>query len=129
MHVVRDGIIGLVLGVSGGIVAGLLLAPRRQRSSQTGTEFGSDQASANVLSRLRGDTGTGLLPDEQITLRVKRELEQRGQVAPRVDVTTVDRVVYLRGKEPDPIRADAIVAIAHDVSGVADVIDEIRREA
>jgi osmotically-inducible protein OsmY len=69
------------------------------------------------------------MPDEKITDQVRTELERQGKASPRVDVTTVDGVVYLRGREPDAVRADGIVAVAHDIPGVTDVIDEIKREA
>ena len=67
-------------------------------------------------------------PDERISAHIRSELERRGIWTPRVDVTTVDGMVFLRGRESDSIRAETIVGIVRDVPGVIDVVDEIRRE-
>jgi hypothetical protein len=122
----RQGLLGLAIGVAGGILAGVVLAPKRKPVSdgsipgEAGGGFGGD-----VLSRL--GAGRGLLPDERITERLRADLERQG-TGSRIDVTTVDGVVYLRGREPDPIKADEAVAAAYAIAGVRDVIDEIRRE-
>jgi hypothetical protein len=123
---IRQGLLGLAIGVAGGVVAGIILGPKRKPVSEgnvpgeAGGGFGGD-----LLSRI--GSGRGLMPDERITERLRAELER--QSGSRLDVTTVDGVVYLRGKEPDPIKADEAVAAAYSISGVRDVIDEIRREA
>ena len=123
---IRQGLLGLAIGVAGGILAGVVLAPKRKPISEGNlpAESGTGLA-GDLLSRLGG--GRGLLPDERITERLRSELERKGSGS-RVDVTTVDGIVYLRGKEPDPIKADEAVAAAYAISGVRDVIDEIRRE-
>ena len=134
LHTARDGFIGLVVGVAGGIVAGILLAPKRRGASEGNviTLENTAQTSISTLpSRLTGlvrGVG-GVMPDERISEQIRSELARRGNPAPNVDITTVDGVVYLRGREPDAIKADGIVAVAHDTRGVVDVIDEVKREA
>jgi hypothetical protein len=124
---IRQGLLGLAIGVAGGILAGVVLAPKRKPISDGNIPGeGGGGFSGPFLSRIGG--GRGLLPDEQITERLRSDLLRQG-TGSRIDVTTVDGVVYLRGKEPDPIKADEAVAAAYAISGVRDVIDEIRREA
>jgi osmotically-inducible protein OsmY len=131
---------GLVLGVVGGVVAALLLAPKRRTETGNGNRPGTDAADA-VLEVVRAAvhaaqwvqarltaTQTGLQPDERISAQIRSELERRGIWTPRIDVTTVDGMVFLRGREGDSVRAETIVGIARDVPGALDVVDEIRRE-
>ncbi len=130
----RDGFVGLVIGVAGGVVAGMLLAPKRRGTAEGEPAIASDNpgnpaATGAGWLRARVGGGSGLMPDEKITEQLHSELARQGRVSPRVDITTIDGVVYLRGRESDPVKADGIVAVAHDVPGVVDVIDEVKREA
>lgn len=65
-------------------------------------------------------------PDERLTLRVRSELERRGLWNPTLDVTTVDGVVYLRGRAT-AAQADAVRAAIERVAGVRAVQDELKR--
>ena len=134
------GLMGLVVGVAGGIVAALLLAPKRRTENTDGHRPTTDAAHAVlevaraavhgarwVVERLT-PTQSGLLPDERLSLQIRSELERRGIWTPRLDVTTVDGAVFLRGRESDHVRAETIVSIAREVPGIIDVVDEIRRE-
>jgi len=134
------GLTGLVLGVAGGIVAALLLAPKRRTEAGGGRRPSTEAADA-VLGVARAavhamqwvqqrltTTQTGLSPDERVSAQIRTALERRGIWAPRLDVTTVDGTVFLRGRESDSIRAETIVGIVRNVPGVDDVVDEIRRE-
>ena len=80
-----------------------------------------------VVDRLT-PTQSGLLPDERLSFQIRSELERRGIWTPRLDVTTVDGAVFLRGSESEHVRAETIVSIAREVPGIIDVVDEIRRE-
>jgi osmotically-inducible protein OsmY len=82
-----------------------------------------------TLLRRTGTTGSeGLLPDERLTLQIRDELEGLSLWTPRLDVTTVDGTVYLRGRDSNPERAEAVVHTIRGLEGVQDVVDEIRRE-
>jgi BON domain len=133
------GLAGLVLGVVGGVVAAALLAPKR-RTETADRRRPSTEAADAVLEVMRTAVHAarwvqarltpqaGLPPDERISAYIRSELEHRGIWTPRLDVTTVDGMVFLRGRESDTVRAETIVGIARDAPGVVDVVDEIRRE-
>jgi osmotically-inducible protein OsmY len=133
------GFMGLILGVVGGIVAAVLLAPKRH--SEVGRRRKSTEAADALLEVARAAAHAGqwvqnrlletqleLPPDERMSAQIRSELERRGIWTPRLDVTTVDGTVFLRGRESDSIRAETIVRIVREVAGVTDVVDEIRRE-
>lgn len=134
------GLMGLVLGAAGGVVAAVLLAPKR-RTETADPRRPSTEAADAVLEVVRTGvhaaqwvaarltaTRTGLPPDERVSAQIRSELERRGIWTPRIDVTTVDGMVFLRGRESDSVRAETIVGIAREVPGAIDVVDEIRRE-
>lgn len=133
------GLMGLVLGVAGGIVAAVFLAPKR-RTEAVGARHPSTEAADAVLAvarfaahavqwmRERFTPGeTGLPPDERVSAQIRSELERRGIWTPRLDVTTVDGTVFLRGRESDSIRVETILSIVREVVGAENVMDEIRR--
>ncbi len=147
------GLVGLAVGIIGGVIAAILLAPKRREQTDESTDGALVAASAGsrvlealissaldlleasvegyerVLERIAAATeSTGMMPDERVTARIHDELEARGIRSSRLDVTTVDGVVYLRGREPDGARIDTIVGIAEQVPGVTSVVDEIKRE-
>lgn len=134
----RDGLTGLVVGIAGGIVAAILLAPKRRKG-------GSSPRSAVVadavldLAHVTAESGrslwgwvssahpaSGLLPDERLTLHIRSELEDHGIWSSRLDVTTVDGTVYLRGRETDPARLETVISMVRAVPGVTEVVDETR---
>jgi osmotically-inducible protein OsmY len=131
---------GLVMGVAGGVVAAILLAPRKRTEAPDPHRASTEAADAVLelartavhgarwVGSLLSVTQTGLPPDERISTQIRSELERRGIWTPRLDVTTVDGMVFLRGRESDSVRAETIVGIAREVQGVIDVVDEIRRE-
>ena len=69
----------------------------------------------------------GMLPDEQLTYKVRDQLEGLSLWGPNVDITTIDGAVYVRGRETNPQRADAIVHTVEGLDGVTRVVDELRR--
>lgn len=139
------GLLGLVAGLLGGIIAAILLAPKRRQGVQA-TPLGSrllevmisgglDLLEAvverieHVRERIGATASTpGLLPDERLTARVRQEIEARGIWSSHLDITTVDGVVYVRGRDVDPARVDTILGIIEGVPGVLNVVDEVRRE-
>ncbi|MBX5492908.1 MAG: BON domain-containing protein [Chloroflexi bacterium] len=110
---------GFALGLLGGFALGALLLPRRA-------------AQPCGLLRwlgLRGagqDSRSGLMPDERITRAVRERLAARGLDTPRLDVTTVDNVVYLRGRVGSSDERAAVVGVARETPGVARVVDELK---
>src|SRR4051812_3733465 len=96
-HIMRDGLLGLGLGIAGGILGAIILSSKK-RSESTTADFAGAASSAAAAAKAwwpqaTGERG-GLLPDEQITDRLRSQLDRQGTVAPRVDVTTIDGVVY-----------------------------------
>ena len=137
----KKGLFGLVLGIAGGVVAAILLAPKRRTDGQASsggpagvadTLVGSAQTAMDgaqsLLKLMTPSDGSGMLPDERITERVRNDLERRGIWQPRLDVTTIDGTVYLRGRETEPGRVETIVGAIRSVDGVAEVVDEVRKE-
>jgi osmotically-inducible protein OsmY len=133
-------LMGVVVGVAGGIVAALLLAPKRRTESTNGHRPTTEAADA-VLEAARAavhaarwvqerftPSQTGLPPDERLSAQIRQELERGGIWTPRLDITTVDGTVFLRGHESDAVRAETIASIVREVPGVVDVMDEVRRE-
>ncbi len=107
---------GFALGVFGGWLVG----------SRVGAVF--PQASVGpAFARVRH--GDGLLLDERLTRRALARLAERGVVNPRLDVTTVDSVMYLRGAPRDAHEAEALVDVAETTPGVDRVVDELKRPA
>ena len=134
------GLVGVLLGVAGGLAAALLLAPKRRAEPGEARRPSTEAADAILevgrravhIARWAQDrlsaSQPGLAPDERVSAQVKTELERRGIWTPRLDVTTVDGMVFLRGRESDHVRAETIITIARDIPGAIDVVDEIRRE-
>jgi osmotically-inducible protein OsmY len=136
------------VGILGGIAAAILLAPKRREGAPAGAPSsvssrvlettisgGLDvlEAAVEGFERVRERIAataesSGLLPDERLTSRIKGEIESRGIWTSRLDITTVDGVVYLRGREADATRVDTIVGIIEETPGVLNVVDEVHRE-
>jgi osmotically-inducible protein OsmY len=68
----------------------------------------------------------GLLPDEILSDRVREHLSDFGLWGGHVDVTTVDGIVYLRGREESEARVDAIERTVRQLGGVVDVVAEMK---
>lgn len=141
MGKLRDGLTGVIAAVAAGAVAALLLAPKRRTGSRVlsrGTAAAADivldvgqavsEWSQGLWRRLGADQPSGVSGDERITLRIQEEMERRGIWSRRLDVTTVDGTVFLRGREPDTARIETILAMIRGVPGVVDIVDEIHHE-
>src|SRR5881396_1894006 len=63
----------------------------------------------------------GVMADEQLTDWLRAECRRLNVDASRVDVTTVDGVVYLRGHETDSALVDTLVSLARSAPGARDV--------
>ncbi len=70
----------------------------------------------------------GIMPDERLTDWLRAECRRLGVEASRIDITTVDGVVYLRGRETDAVLVDTLVSLARSAPNSRDVVDEVRRE-
>lgn len=137
VHSGRHGLLGLAVGLGTGIAAAVLLAPKRRTGSSRAAGAADcvldlargvlDWTQAVLRNINAGGRASGLLPDERVTLRVQSELERRGIWNPALNVTTIGGTVYLRGREIDPVRATTVLRAVSEVSGVADVVDELRR--
>lgn len=133
-HPLRRGLVGLALGLGTGVAVAVLLRPGRKSVAPSAGAGPLDALQgaielAALLSdamRAPGDV-SGLLPDERITLRVRTELERRGVGSPRANITTIDGTVYVRGREPQPMRADLMLQAIREVPGVVQVVDELKR--
>ena len=138
-RILKDGLAGLGVGIAGGIMAGILLAPKGRLSSGR-QSLSADVADAVVdaaqigmdamyaIRRLSGSSsGKGMLPDERLTLQIREQLEGLALWGPRLDVTTIDGKVYVRGREANAQRADAIVHTIEGFEGVTEIVDELRR--
>lgn len=137
----REGIAGVIAAVAAGAVAAVLLAPKRRAGSallSRGTAAAADlvldagqtltEWTRGLWRRVGADQPSGVSGDERITLRIQEELERRGIWSRRLDCTTVDGTVFLRGREPDAARIETILATIRRVPGVVDIVDEIRRD-
>lgn len=126
------GVRGFVIGLLAGLVVAFLTAPERgerlrqrirERLARAGRSQPRPSPEPMILSRASG----GLMPDEQITLRVRRELESRGLWGGHLDVNTVEGTVYVRGRVESSEQADALVSAIRSVPGVQGVVDETKR--
>jgi len=67
-----------------------------------------------------------MLLDERLTRRARERLAERGVDDPRVDVTTGDGVMYLRGRPRDASAAAEVVQVAESTPGVTQVVNELK---
>ncbi len=114
-------LVGFVLGLVGGFAVGYLTVPaagmgRRCLPRQQAAPADAPRASAAV---------PGLAFDEQLTRTIREQL-LACDLAAWVDVTTVDGVVYLRGRPRDADAAARIAAIAQQTPGVRSVVNELK---
>lgn len=124
---------GFVLGVLGGWALGSLVAPRvgvRLDATPLGRWLpGAERDNGHLPGLGRGaprGKATGLLQDERLTRRALERLAERGILHPRVDITTVDGVMYLRGRPRDAAEAAAVLEVAETTPGVERVVNEMK---
>ena len=129
-------LLGFLLGALGGFALGCLAAPTagaelrtvaRRRLTRDEGHGGEESEQYEIAARTRARPPLGMLPDEQVTRDVRERLAAEGLTNPRVDVTTVDEVVYLRGRPGNAGEANAIVRIVENTPGVQRVVDELKR--
>jgi osmotically-inducible protein OsmY len=124
-------LVGFLLGLVGGFAVGYLAAPaagadlrravsRRKAASAPAAPAGTCQEAAGQRKAL-----AGLAFDERLTRAIREQL-LAGDLAAHIDVTTIDGVVYLRGRPRDAGEAARIVAIAERTPGVRSVVNELK---
>jgi hypothetical protein len=117
-------LVGFALGALGGFLLGSLAGPTALpdlfRSS------GHEGADDGAPRRRRGRHVTGLLQDEQLARVARERLAERGLFNPRVDVTIVDGVAYLRGRPRDAAEATAIVETVQATPDLTGVVNELK---
>ena len=119
-------LVGFLVGALGGYALGSWVGPRVSvlPGGQAGDWADSDD---DGLDRApSGRRVDGMLLDERVTRVVRDRLRERGLVNPRVDVTTVDGVTYLRGRPRDAAEAAAIAATVEAAPGVDRVANELK---
>src|SRR5215212_4059883 len=124
-------LVGFALGALGGFILGCLKGP----AALSGLRYSTGQLAADSTGsggdweqarRRRGKRLTGLLLDEQLARLARRRLAERGLTNPRVDVTIVDAVAYLRGRVPSAADAAAIAETVKATPGLAEVVNELK---
>jgi hypothetical protein len=123
-------LLGFALGVLGGWALGYAAGPRGSRLTACGlgrwlgmegeadTEPGGRSGGARHYD--------GLLEDDRLTRVARARILERDIDVLRVDVTTVDGVMYLRGRPRTARDAAAIVEVAETTPGVTKVVNELK---
>lgn len=117
---------GFVLGLLGAFV-GVRRALTRAPEAIDPAEPEPTQSDPGP-GRTPGHRSSGIMPDEQLTDWLRAECRRLDVDVSRVDFTTVDGIVYLRGRETDPGLVDTLVSLARSAPGARDVVDEVKRE-
>jgi osmotically-inducible protein OsmY len=118
---------GFLVGALGGYALGSWVGPRvNVVASDRDASWAGSEADAPDRAG-SGRRVDGMLLDERVTRAVREALRERGLVNPRVDVTTVDGVTYLRGRPRDAAEAAAIAATVQATRGVQGVVNELKR--
>lgn len=118
-------LVGFAVGAVGGFLLGSLARP----SGLLGLlpPFGREGTlDDDAAQRRRGRPLTGLLQDERLARTVRERLVARGLSNPRVDVTIVDGVAYLRGRPRDATNVPAIVETIQTTPGLTGVVNELK---
>jgi hypothetical protein len=119
-------LMGFLVGALGGYALGSWVGPRVNVVPADRDESWSD-SDVDVPDRARsGRRVDGMLLDERVTRAVRDALREHGLVNPRVDVTTVDGMTYLRGRPRDAAEAAAIAATVQATPGVQGVANELK---
>lgn len=149
----RRNFIRNLLVFGGGILVGILFAPKSGRNSRTWLRQQGEHLRANVVhlgeraaKRARYERGRlqglrhslrerigkvglreGYITDDVITQRVKTELGENPRTwrIPRINVETVNRVVTLRGRVSSEEEREALEEVARSVPDVDDVINRV----
>jgi hypothetical protein len=124
---------GLVVGALAGVLVGWLTTPSgRGRLRQLA---GARRSWGNGLAAIRqatspadgrGEPGGALPADERLTRLARERLTAQELASLRVDVTTVDGAVYLRGRTRTPAEVEAIASIVQAIPGVQRVVNELK---
>jgi hypothetical protein len=125
---------GFLLGALGGWALGALAAPRSGggllglvglRDVLRAERSNGHQPGPGGEAR-SGRRADGMLLDERLTRRAWERLAERGITDSRVDITTVDGVMYLRGRPRDAVEAAAVADVAETTPGVERVVNELK---
>lgn len=122
--------LGFILGIAGGATVAAAAGRRRARTAPTSMDsWLDDEGGSN--STLRGQVSGarrygGLLEDERLTREARERIAERGIDALRVDVTTVDGVMYLRGRPHTAHDAAEILRVAETTEGIEQVVNELK---
>jgi hypothetical protein len=123
-------LIGFAVGALGGWALGCAAGPKGARLNPAGlTRWlgGMSDSGAAESSRAGGARRyDGLLEDDRLTRVARARMLEREIDDVRVDVTTVDGVMYLRGRPRTARDAAAIVSVAEATPGVTQVVDELK---
>ena len=123
-------LLGLALGILGGWVLGRAAGLRGSRinGAALGRLLGATGASQNGQAGLPGGARRydGLLEDDRLTRVARARILDRDINDLRVDVTTVDGIMYLRGRPRTTQDANAIVDVAETTPGVTRVVNELK---
>ncbi|HZR99475.1 MAG TPA: BON domain-containing protein [Chloroflexota bacterium] len=123
-------LVGFVLGVLGGWALGYAAGPRGSRLAACGLSRWLGGAGADSLGRAGSADAArrydGLLEDDRLTRVARARIQERDIDDLRVDVTTVDGVMYLRGRPRTARDAAAIVDVAETTPGVTKVVNELK---
>lgn len=125
---------GFLLGALGGWALGALAAPRSRGGllglaglrGVLGAERSNGHQPRSGGEARSGRRTDGMLLDERLTRRAWERLAERGITDSRVDITTVDGVMYLRGRSRDAAEAMAVADVAETTPGVEQVVNELK---
>jgi osmotically-inducible protein OsmY len=121
---------GFVLGALAGWALGYAAGPRgaRLRTCAVSRWLGMSGDYSVASGRRSGGARRydGLLEDDRLTRVVHARILERNVDDLRVDVTTVDGVMYLRGRPRTARDAAAILDVAETTPGVLQVVNELK---
>jgi hypothetical protein len=120
---------GFALGVLGGWALGWAAGPGGSRLGTVGVARllgASDPDGADGGRSGDARQFDGLLADDRLTRVARGRILERGIDDLRVDVTTVDGVMYLRGRPRTARDAAAIADVAETTPGVERVVNELK---
>jgi hypothetical protein len=123
-------LIGIALGILGGWALGRAAGLRGVRLDAAalgrivGAVGGGEDGQAGRPAG--GRRYDGLLEDDRLTRTARGRLIEQDVDLVRVDLTTVDSVMYLRGRPRTTQDAAAIVDIAETTPGVTRVVNELK---
>jgi hypothetical protein len=122
-------LIGFALGIAGGWALGTVAGARGARLGACGLSRWLGAAGDDTAAGERATGGRrydGLLEDDRLTRVARARILERDVDDLRVDVTTVDGVMYLRGRPRTARDAATIVDVAETTPGVTQVVNELK---